>query len=324
MKKYLNKNISIILIFLFSISCTKKEQLAKLPADNNDTKASRDFAQDSYKTPMDPSIQLQGEKAQGIPGEKPRTSAITSILPSTNLLNKSSEVSINTLVATVNGVETSQLAFRVDGYIIEVLVKNGQYVKKGQVVARLDDNIAREQLNLAKYALDQAKTNQYFSELTLKRTQTLNLRQATTQIALEQAQAGAQNSLIAYKTASANLKLAQINFDQTILTAPYDGYLFNITTWVGNYVSSTTTVATITSVNDLEIKIPIPQTITNNFKIGQEFSFSNTSQNISGNLKITGIVPYVDEITKTYLLFGKPEKVRGQLMAGELVVIELK
>ena len=240
-----------------------------------------------------------------------------------NALN-TGEVNVNTLPATVNGVQTSPLSFRISGYISEVLVTNGQFVTKGKVIARLDNSIALQNLNLAKYALQQANVAQHFAELTLKRTQTLNQRQATTQIALEQAELGFENAQIALKTAGSNLKLAQINYDQTNLIAPFDGYIFGLVPWVGTYVSSTSIVGTLTSTNNLQITIPVPQTIKNNFLAGQEYSFSNTSQGINGTLKIISVVPYVDINTKTYLLYAKPIKVNGKLMAGELVLVNLK
>ncbi|MES2614149.1 MAG: efflux RND transporter periplasmic adaptor subunit [Bdellovibrionota bacterium] len=296
-----------IIIYIFAtgllFSCQKKDSLAKLPPELKEKQVS---------PPTTPSIQQIKT-----PPANPLTQQIKAS-PADDA------VDINTLTATVIGVQTSQLSFRISGYVSSVLVKNGQYIKKGQVIARLDNSIALQNLNLAKYDLEKANTAQHFAELTLQRTRTLNQRQATTQIALEQAESGFLNAQIACKQADANLRLSQINFDETNLIAPFDGYLLNISTWIGNYVSSTTAIATLTSTNDLQIQIPVPQTITNNFSIGQEFSFSNSSQNIAGTLKITGIVPYVDASSKTYLLYASPIKIRGQLMAGELVVVNLK
>ena len=255
------------------------------------------------------------------------TSAATTVKKndeSSNLtVEKNTEVNVNKLTATVMGIETSQLSFRTPGYISSVLVKNGQFIKKGQVIAKLDSAVAEQQLILSKLANEQAKTTEHYADLSLKRNQTLSKREATTQIALEQAESAYQNSVIALKTADANLKLAQITFDETNLIAPFDGYLFNLSSWIGDYVTSTNVVASMTSVNNLQIKIPVPQTVPNTFSIGQEFSFSNAGQNINGVLKITGVVPYVDENSKTYLLYAVPKTVKGELMAGELVVLDL-
>ena len=306
----MKKIILFILLSILFTECNRNSDLAKLPPE----------AKDSSGAPHKKGLHSKNEPPPPIVQPTPLAQVATANVSAVN----ANEVSVNTLTATVNGVETSPLSFRISGYISEVLVKNGQVVKKGQVIARLDNSIALQNLNLSKLALQQADTVQHFAELTLKRTQTLNQRQATTQIALEQAELGFQNAQIAFKTAESNLKLAQINYDETNLIAPFDGYMFNLVPWIGTYVSSTSIIGNLTSVNDLQITIPVPQTITNNFSIGQEFSFSNASQNIGGTLKITGIVPYVDQNTKTYLLYGVPVKVRGQLMANELVIIDLK
>jgi membrane fusion protein (multidrug efflux system) len=233
-------------------------------------------------------------------------------------------VNINKLPATVVGIQTSQLSFHTPGYISAVLVKNGDFVKKGQVIAKLDAASAEQQLNLSKLAFEKTKGDLHYAELSLKRTQTLSQREATTQIALEQSQANYENAQIAVKQAQANLKLAQITFDDNSLIAPFDGYIFNLSSWIGNYVTSTTLIANMTSVNGLQIRIPVPQTVPNTFHVGQEFRFSNSSQNIEGTLKVTGIVPFVDDNTKTYLIYAIPTEIKGNLMAGELVVVNLQ
>lgn len=317
--------VTWILLLVLFVGCHKDSQIANLPPLDPSTSTTNKHkrgahSQDSNAQSVTPSA-INNQPAADV---KPATAiSQTNVQNAVVTSTSNNEVNVNTLTATVNGVQTSALSFRISGYISSVLVKNGQYVKKGQIIAKLDNSIALQNLNLSKFALEQAETSEHFAELTLKRTQTLNQRQATTQIALEQAELAFQNSQIAVKQAEANWKLAQINYDETNLIAPFDGYLFGLASWVGTYVSSTTIIATLTSINDLQIQIPVPQTVSNNFSIGQEFSFSNASQNITGTLKITGIVPYVDATSKTYLLFAVPVKVHGQLMAGELVIVDL-
>ena len=312
MKKIYFSFVFFPLFFLFS--CVPKNHLANLPPE-----------QKSQKSVQNDEDNISSSADVKAPPVKDKPSNPTAnVVPSSDVSTDISLVNVSTLTATVNGVATSQLSFRIDGYVQQIFAKNGQYLKKGQVVAILDNTIKEQQLKLAQYALEQAHFNQHYAELAFKRTQTLNKRQATTQIALEQSEAAFNAANVAVKTAEANLKLAEINFNETKLVAPFDGYLFNLSSWVGNYVSSNTNIATMSSLDNLQIQIPVPQTMVNNFSIGQEFSFSNTSQNIGGTLKITGVVPYVDANSKTYLLFATPIKTHGQLMAGELVVVDLK
>jgi RND family efflux transporter MFP subunit len=246
----------------------------------------------------------------------------------TNVTSKSientQEVSLNQLPATVYGTNTSQLGFRVNGYLTSILVKNGQFVKKGEIIAKLDSSIMLEQLKLAQLTLEQAKNTEHFALLSLKRTQTLNQRQATTQIALEQAESLWQNAQIAVKLADSQLKIAQINYNDNNLIAPFSGYIFNLTAWLGSYVSAMSPLVTLASLDNLQIQLPVPQTFENKFNIGDKLPFTSPNQKGKGTFLITNIIPYVDQNTKTYLVVGIPSNSEKQLMSGELILIKLK
>lgn len=298
--------LSCVLILIGLTACTK--DIAKLPPETKEVK--------------------DAKKEKKAPGQAPLVAPVSEGFETAATPAKAQDnlVGLNKVTATVMGLRTSQLSFRINGYLDSVLVKNGQMVKKGQVLAKLDNSLQTEQLKLAKYALEQAKVNAYYADLALKRAQTLMAKQASTQVVLEQAQSSAKTTTLAVQQAEAQLKLQQINYDETTLVAPFEGYVFNLTAWVGSYISSTAPVLFLTSLADLQIQIPIPQTRENKFKVGQKFSFSNPVQNHSGSLVVTGIVPFVDPVTKTYLVFATPEKVDGgdQLMAGELILVDLE
>lgn len=300
--------LSGLLLFTCLTACTK--DIAKLPPEVQETKKEKKEKKASQQVTATPAPANLAEGEANIP------------IPTKA---QESLVAINKVTATVVGLHTSQLSFRINGYLDSVFVKNGELVKKGQMLAKLDTSLQTEQLKLAKYAVEQAKLNAYYADLALKRGQTLAAKQASTQVLLEQAESAAKTAALAAQQASAQLKLQQINYDDSTLVAPFEGYVFNLTAWVGSYISSTAPLLILTSLADLQIQIPIPQTRENKFKVGQKFSFSDPVHNYHGSLVVTGIVPYVDPVTKTYLVFATPEKVNGgQLMAGELILVDLE
>ncbi|MBX9837936.1 efflux RND transporter periplasmic adaptor subunit [Silvanigrella sp.] len=299
--KYKNIIIALFLGLILFQTCKKKE-LAELPPEINFNKKQE--------------LNNMEQNKQNV--------KITNPIEKKPIVISNNEVILNQLPATVYGTNTSQLSFRVNGFIYSILVKNGQYVKKGQIIAKLDNSIFSEQLKLAQYNLEQAKNSEKFALLSLKRTQTLNQKQATTQIALEQSESNYLNSQIAVKLADAQLKIAQINFNDTSLIAPFSGYIFNLTSWIGNYVSATSPIVTLASLENLQIQLLIPQTIENNFKIGQKFPFKSTNQKNKGMFTVTNVIPYIDQNTKSYLIIGVPSNTEKQLMSGELILIQLK
>lgn len=282
--------------------------------------------------PPEPLIEKNDSEKNKINHEKKQINQTNNNLKNNNLnpnsisnnIENTQEISLNQLPATVYGINTSQLGFRVNGYLTSISVKNGQFVKKGEVIAKLDSSIMLEQLKLAQFTLEQAKNTEYFALLSLKRTQTLNQKQATTQIALEQAESSWKNAQIAVKLADSQLKIAQINYNDSTLVAPFSGYIFNLTAWVGSYVSATSPLVTLASLDNMQIQLPVPQTLENKFHIGDKLFFTSPNQKIKGTFLITNIIPYVDPNTKTYLVVGIPSHSDKQLMLGELILIKLK
>jgi HlyD family secretion protein len=130
-----------------------------------------------------------------------------------------------------------EVAARRPGVISEVLAKEGAIVKKGQVLARLEDRDAILAINSAKATVAQARSELTLSEAELRtarreheRLQKLlssnlvsqqQLDQAADSIATAEAQRGIRQAAIG--TAQARLAEAEYNLELTAIRAPMDG-----------------------------------------------------------------------------------------------------
>jgi len=116
---------------------------------------------------------------------------------------------IKTYPATVEPTQIAHLTFRVNGEIEKLLVVAGDHVKKGQLLATLDDRDFSLQLKQAqaKYEL----TKSQFS-----RSQLLFKEQLISSSAFDEAKAQLD-------IAEAQLNVAQTNVKYTTVVAPFDG-----------------------------------------------------------------------------------------------------
>ena len=130
-----------------------------------------------------------------------------------------------------------EVAARRPGVISEVLAQEGAIVKKGQVLARLEDRDAILAINSSKAAVAQARSELNLSEAELhiakrehERLQKLlasrlvsqqQLDQAADSIVTAEAQRGIRQAVIG--TAQARLAEAEYNLELTIIRAPMDG-----------------------------------------------------------------------------------------------------
>jgi RND family efflux transporter MFP subunit len=179
---------------------------------------------------------------------------------------------------------------QITGTLIEVNVEEGEHVTAGQVLARLDDTQFVDQLNAAKaqYAAAQAQVTQAQASLKqasqdAERTNAVvekgyvsrqSAQQANTQVAIGRA---ALNVAVKQaEAAAANVKLAQVNEDYTIVRAPFDGVVTDKAAQIGEIVSplsagggfTRTGVATIVDMNSLEVDVDVNESYISRVKPG--------------------------------------------------------
>jgi RND family efflux transporter MFP subunit len=130
-----------------------------------------------------------------------------------------------------------EVAARRAGVISEVLVQEGDFVRKGQILARQEDQDSRLAVKSAKATVVQAESQMPLMQVNLRtaqrefeRLKTLvaaklvpqqQVDQAGDAVASAQAQLGVQQSAV--QTAEAQLAQAEYNEDLTIIRAPMDG-----------------------------------------------------------------------------------------------------
>lgn len=140
-----------------------------------------------------------------------------------------------------------ELSFQVPGQVIDFPVSRGQQVKKGDLIARLDQKDFQLKFNEAKAVFDERKT-------ALERTR----------IVVEQghlARSKLDEDTAAFGVAEANLRLAEQNLKYTEIYAPFSGQVAN--TYIDQYqhVVSKEPIVLLQDVNELEIVIAVPENL---------------------------------------------------------------
>ncbi|MBA8877247.1 efflux RND transporter periplasmic adaptor subunit [Phyllobacterium myrsinacearum] len=164
-------------------------------------------------------------------------------------------------VGSVRPLNSVVVRSQVSGKLAAIEFQEGQDVKAGDVLARIDDAIYRAQLDqaIAKKAQDEALLAN--TKLDLERY----IRLAQTNAGTQQ-QADTQRALVAQyeaqlKSDEAAIESAQATFDYTIIRAPIDGRTGIRNVDVGNIVSTsdTTGIVTLSQIKPISVQFSIPQ-----------------------------------------------------------------
>jgi RND family efflux transporter MFP subunit len=179
---------------------------------------------------------------------------------------------------------------QITGTLTAVLIEEGDHVKQGQVLARLDDSGYKANLAAARAQADAANAQvaQYRAQLTqgihdAARLQSLVARglvskqsaeQAQTQVNTLRSQLAAQQQQA--KSATAQAGVAQVNFDYCVVRAPFSGVVTTKDAQVGEIISplsagggfTRTGVGTIVDMDSLEVDVDVNEAYIGRVKPG--------------------------------------------------------
>jgi multidrug efflux system membrane fusion protein len=164
-----------------------------------------------------------------------------------------------------NGIVASESVItvraRVDGQIEQVLVEEGQLVKKGQPLFVQDSRfnralLAQFEANLIK---DRALLTRYTADLL--RYQQLGRESVASQQRFEQAQSDAASAAAQVKADEALVEQAKVNVSFSTITAEIDGQLGAIPLRAGNFVrqAENTAITTLTQLDPILVQFSVPE-----------------------------------------------------------------
>jgi RND family efflux transporter MFP subunit len=170
---------------------------------------------------------------------------------------------------------------QITGTLTQVLIEEGEHVEKGQVLARLEDSALRAGLGAARANLASAQAQVATAQAQLAQSQADAHRQdelvasgMVTKQAAEQARTAVATGLAQVDgrrrdvdAANAALTQAQVNFDYTVVRAPFAGVVTEKAAQVGEIVSplsagggfTRTGVGTIVDMDSLEIEVDVSE-----------------------------------------------------------------
>ena len=183
---------------------------------------------------------------------------------------------------------------KVTGKVMEVLIEEGQRVKAGQVLARIDDSNTRAQLDLAqsqseaaRSALVEVKVQLAEAQRQLARSRELADKKLVSQSALETAQANVDALMARLASTQSNVTVAsrsadvQSRFlDDTVVRAPFDGVITQKNAQPGEMISplsaggagTRTGIGTLVDMDSLEVEVDVNESFIGRVQPGQPAS----------------------------------------------------
>ena len=141
--------------------------------------------------------------------------------------------------ASVEGRQSVKIIPRVEGYLRQICVKEGQRVKKGQVLFVIDQATYQAEVKAAEANVAVAKAGVETAQLNYDSRKTLFQKDVVSDYDLRTATANLSMAKAQSQQAQAQLLSARTNLSYTVLRSPSDGVVGSLPYRVGDYVSPT-------------------------------------------------------------------------------------
>lgn len=153
----------------------------------------------------------------------------------------------------IQGIVNNDVRAKIQGYITEVYVDEGQYVSAGQPLFKLETNVLTQNADASKSAIGASKANVGAAQAAVNAAQVevnkltplvekkiiSNVQLETAKANLAQAKAAHNQAIASLAQANATYKGAQANVDYSVVRAPVSGVVGSISSRQGTLVGPT-------------------------------------------------------------------------------------
>lgn len=219
-----------------------------------------------------------------------------------------------TVVGNLIGAATVDVAPKVNGRLDAVLVRLGDPVRRGQLLATVEDREIQEQarqadasFEVSKATVRQREADLKFSQTTLDRTKNLFARRLVAQQALDDAQARHEAALAQldlsqaqFAQAQARREELQINLANTRITCPVDGFVGSRRLDPGAFVGPNASVMSVVDIRLVRLVANIVERDLGRVKAGMDASVNVDAY--PGEVfkgRVARIAPVLDPSTRT-------------------------
>jgi RND family efflux transporter MFP subunit len=160
---------------------------------------------------------------------------------------------------TVTPIRTVDLHPQTTATIRQVHIKEGQFVKAGELLFSLDDRADRANLDKAQAQVERDRAQLADLERQLKRSQELFAQKFIAQSAVDTLKAQVDQARATLQSDSAAARAAGVTTSYTSIRAPMSGRVGGIAVYPGSLVQPSTSLTTITQLDPITIAFTLPE-----------------------------------------------------------------
>jgi membrane fusion protein (multidrug efflux system) len=162
---------------------------------------------------------------------------------------------------------------KVGGEVEQLKLREGQDVREGDVIARVDTRNLQAQYDREAAAVDKARADLELARLNRDKNRTLLEQKFISQNTFEQTESAYAGSVAQLRLAEAEARVAQINLQDAVIRAPFSGTIAKRLVQPGEKVSPDSDIVTLVDLKQMVLEAAVPATEIPSVRVGQKVRF---------------------------------------------------
>jgi len=223
---------------------------------------------------------------------------------------------------TVKAVNYAVIKARVAGELKEVVAREGDAVKAGDVLARIDPTEYQRRWLQAAETASAAKSQMEIAQRAWDSNKALVDQGFISKAAMDNSIASYQGAIASHKAAIAGADVARKALDDATLRAPFAGVVSGRAAQVGERVSIDAKIMELVDLSQLEVEVPLSPSESMDVRVGQTASVQIEDRQTMVGAKVKRISPSAQTGSRSvliYLALDPAEGLRHGLFAKGLL-----
>lgn len=163
---------------------------------------------------------------------------------------------------------------KIGGNVEQVTVREGQDVRQGDVIARVDTRNLQAQYDREMASVEKARADLNLAELNRDKNRAMLQQRYISQNTYESTESAYAGAVASLKLAEAQGRLAKIDLDDAVIRAPFDGTVARRLVQPGEKVSTDSSIVTLVDLRQMLLEAALPAADIPLVKEGQKVRFN--------------------------------------------------
>jgi len=212
---------------------------------------------------------------------------------------------------TVKAVNYAVIKARVAGELKEVVAREGDAVKAGDVLARIDPTEYQRRWQQAAETASAAKSQMEIAQRAWDSNKALVGQGFISKAAMDNSIASYQGAIASHKAAIAGADVARKALDDATLRAPFAGIVSGRAAQVGERVAIDAKIMELVDLSQLEVEVPLSPSESMDVRVGQAAAFQIEDRQVTVGAKVKRISPSAQAGSRSVLIYLALDKAEG-------------